>query len=157
MFREIICEILENFFQVFQISFKFSNFWVEIYTVVFRLCVPMVWRLWTCHSTISPGSLSSHSPPSPLSLNSVCRATRSRRSRTKHSQVINIVQHCQANDHIYRMVKESNSNIWPIRTHYTFVSTNDYTCRILTAAAWYSSLQLFPSYIWSMVSCEDLQ
>jgi len=56
------------------------------------------------------------------------------------------------NDHIYRMVKESGSNIqhciWPI---YTFVSTNDYICRILTAAAWYSGLQLLPSYIWSLV------
>ena len=35
-----------------------------------------------------------------------------------------------AKDHIYRMVKESNSNIqhfiWPIRTCYTFVSTNDH-------------------------------
>ena len=59
------------------------------------------------------------------------------------------------NDHIYRMVKESNSNIqhciWPIRPHYTFVSTNDYICRILTAAACYSSLQLLPSYIWSLM------
>ena len=57
------------------------------------------------------------------------------------------------NDHIYRMVKESNNNIqhciWPIRTHYTFVSTNDHIYRILTAAAWYSGLQLLPSYIWS--------
>ena len=43
-----------------------------------------------------------------------------------------------------------NHCIWPIRTHYTFVSTNDYICRILTAAAWYSSLQLLPSYIWSL-------
>ena len=59
------------------------------------------------------------------------------------------------NDHIYRMVKESNSNIqyciWPIRTHYTFVSTNDYIYRILTAPAWYSSHQLLPSYIWSLI------
>ena len=43
-----------------------------------------------------------------------------------------------------------NHYIWPIRTHYTFVSTNDYICRILTAAAWYSGLQLLPSYIWSL-------
>ena len=60
------------------------------------------------------------------------------------------------NDHIYRMVKESNSNIqhciWTIRTHYIFVSTNDYKCRILTAAAWYRGLQLLPFYIWSLGS-----
>ena len=35
----------------------------------------------------------------------------------------------KSNDHIYGMVKESNSNIqhciWPIRTHYTFVSANE--------------------------------
>ena len=43
-----------------------------------------------------------------------------------------------------------NHCIWPIRTHYTFVSTNDYICRILTAAACYSSLQLLPSYILSL-------
>ena len=53
------------------------------------------------------------------------------------------------------MVKESNSNfqhyIWPIRTHYTFVSTNDHICRILTATACHSSLQLLPSYIWSLL------
>ena len=58
------------------------------------------------------------------------------------------------NNHIYRMVKESNSNfqhcIWPIRTHYTFVSTNDYIFRILTAAACHNGLQLLPSYIWSL-------
>ena len=65
-------------------------------------------------------------------------------------------------DHIYRMVKvkvqqyltKPNHCIWPIRTHYTFVSTNDYIYRILTAAAWYSSLQLLPSYIWSLEGAE---
>ena len=49
-----------------------------------------------------------------------------------HQHSHNIVKHwTKSNDHIYRMVKESNSNIWPnhciwpIRTHYTFVSTNE--------------------------------
>ena len=40
-----------------------------------------------------------------------------------------------------------NQCIWPIRTHYTFVSTNDHINRILTAAAWYNGLQLLPSYM----------
>ena len=47
-----------------------------------------------------------------------------------------------------------NHCIWPIRTHYTFVSTNDYIWRILTAADWFSGLQLLPSYIWSL-DCVD--
>ena len=66
-------------------------------------------------------------------------------------------------DHVYRMVKEQvqqyltkpNHCIWPIRTHYTFVSTNDHIYRILTAAAWYSGLQLLPSYIWSLGGTES--
>ena len=47
-----------------------------------------------------------------------------------------------------------NHCIWPIRTHYTFVSTNDCICRIVTAAAWHSGLQLLPSYIWSLETAE---
>ena len=59
------------------------------------------------------------------------------------------------NDHLYRMVKESNSNIWPNQTivsdqsELTLLSCQP-MIRILTAAAWYSCLQLLPSYIWSL-------
>ena len=49
-----------------------------------------------------------------------------------------------------------NHCIWPIRTHYTFVSTNDHIDRILTVAACHSGLQLLPSYIWSLISCDAI-
>ena len=64
------------------------------------------------------------------------------------------------NDHIYRMVKERYSNIWPNQTivpdqsELTILLCQPmiiYICRILTASAWYSGLQLLPSYIWSLI------
>ena len=67
------------------------------------------------------------------------------------------------NDHIYRMVKKSNSNIWPNQTIVSDQSIltillcqpMNYIC-ILTAAAWYSGLQLLPSYIWLLTETEKL-
>ena len=64
----------------------------------------------------------------------------------------------KSNDHIYRMVKESNSNIWPNQTivsdqsELTIILCQPMIIYVgLTAAAWYSGLQLLPSYIWSLI------
>ena len=62
-------------------------------------------------------------------------------------------------DHIYRMVKvkvqqyltKPNQCIWPIRTHYTFVSTNDYIYVVKTTSAGHSGLQLLPSYMYMII------
>ena len=59
------------------------------------------------------------------------------------------------NDHIYRMVKESNSNIWPNQTivsdqsDLTILLCQPMNSLLLmkTTLPWYSSLQLLPSYI----------
>ena len=61
-------------------------------------------------------------------------------------------------DHIYRMVKERYSNIWPanhciwsIRTHYTFVSTNKQFAPNednLAMVQWPSTITIL--YIWSL-------
>ena len=53
-----------------------------------------------------------------------------------------------------------NQCIWPIRTHYTFVSTNDYICMyvVKTTSTGYSGLQLLPSYIhdpWKSLNVSD--
>ena len=62
-------------------------------------------------------------------------------------------------DHIYRMVKERYSNIWPNQTIVSHQSElTILLCQpmnslllIKTTLSWYSSLQLLPSYIWSLV------
>ena len=58
-------------------------------------------------------------------------AAREQQNQRHHPQVSQPTNKkwVEVNDHIYRLVKESNSNIqhciWPIRSHYTFVSTNE--------------------------------
>ena len=67
--------------------------------------------------------------------------------------------------YVYRMAKERYSNIWPNQTIVSDQSEltillcqpMNYICRILTAAAWYSDLQLLPSYIWSLISTNIIQ
>ena len=71
------------------------------------------------------------------------------------SQDLHKMQLNQTNDHIYRMVKERYSNIWPNQTivsdqsELTILLCQPMNSLLLmkTTLPWYSSLQLLPAYI----------
>ena len=78
-------------------------------------------------------------------------------SRSALNQVFLGITHCcTLNDHIYRMVKERYSNIWPNQTNVsdqselTILLCQPMNSLLLmkTTLPWYSGLQLLPSYIY---------
>ena len=86
---------------------------------------------------------------------------------TKEGSIADCLLCCYSNDHMYRMVKERYSNIWPIQTIASDQSElNILLCQPMnslllmkTTLPWYSGFQLLPSYIydpWLYQSCGEL-